>query len=329
MKGNENDVFVSTRVRLARNIEDYPFGKRLSKTGAEEITEKVKSVFENEKGYSYTDIYALAENARKSLAEKHIISSELAEGKPGSAIVENPEKGICIMIGEEDHIRIQAIRPGLDLEGCAFAAFDVDDMLDSSLKIAYDEKLGYLTHCPTNLGTGMRASVMMFLPALTISGRIKGIQRELSQLGLTVRGVAGEGSNVKGCLYQFSNCVTCGVSEQSIISNLIDTVRKIADTERSMRKKYIENSYDELCNKVMRALGTLKFAYMISTDELYNLYADVRLGVCAGIIRDITEQSLDELMINCMPATLTLNEKKEMSPVERDKLRAQKIKDNI
>ena len=328
-KGREKDVIVSTRVRLARNIEDYPFEPRLSKTGAEEIIEKVKGVFAGKDGYGFTDISALDENKKLSMVEKHLISPEMAEKETSCAIVENEDKGICIMICEEDHIRIQAIKPGLDLSGAMNAAFEADDLIDEKLKIAFDEKLGYLTHCPTNLGTGMRASVMMFLPALTMSGRIKGVQRELSQLGLTVRGVTGEGSGVKGCLYQFSNCVTQGVTEEEIIENLSEAVKKIAENERLLRKSYLENSYDELCDKVMRALGCLKYAHMISTEELYNLYADVRLGISSGIIKDMTEEKLDTLLISCMPATLTENAQKALSPKQRDKLRAEKIKESI
>lgn len=327
--GRDNDVIISTRVRLARNLEDYPFEPRLSETGAKEIIEKVKDVFSKEKGYEFTEISALAENEKLSLVEKHLISPEMAEKKTNCAIVENKEKGICIMICEEDHIRIQAIKPGFDLSDAMTAAFEADDLIDSELKIAFDEKLGYLTHCPTNLGTAMRASVMMFLPALTMSGKIKGIQRELSQLGLTVRGITGEGSAVKGCLYQFSNCVTKGVTEEEIADNLSEAVKKIAENERILRKKYAESGYDELCDRVMRAWGTLKFAHMISTEELYNLYADVRLGVCLGIIRDIKAEELDSLLVSCMPATLTLQTGEKMTPAQRDKKRAETIKNTL
>lgn len=325
-KGKDNDIFVSTRVRLARNIEDYPFDGRLSEAGAREIADKVRSAFENDDGYSYKEISSLAENEKLSMVEKHIISPEAAEKKTLSALVENKDEGIYIMLCEEDHIRIQAIKPGFDLKGAMESAFEADDKIDSCIKIAFDEKLGYLTHCPTNLGTGMRASVMMFLPALTMSGKIKGIQRELSQLGLTVRGITGEGSAAKGCLYQFSNCVTLGLCEEEIIENLNETVKKIADTERHLRESYKKSRPDELCDKAMRALGCMKYAHMISTQELYNLYADVRLGISLGIINNITEQETDALLISCMPATLTLEEKKELTPAERDVKRAQKLK---
>lgn len=328
-EGNENDVFVSTRVRLARNIEDYPFEPGLSETGAEEIIEKVKNAFLRKDGYEFEDFSAITENAKNSMVEKHSVSPEFAEKKTKAAIAENKEKGICIMICEEDHVRIQSIRPGFDLEGAANAAFEADDALDGAVKVAYDEKLGYLTHCPTNLGTGMRASVMMFLPALTMSGKIRGIQRELSQLGLTVRGITGEGSAAKGCLYQFSNCVTMGITEEEIIENLSDTVKKIADSERNLRKTYLEKSNDELRDRVMRAYGTMKYAHMITTEELYNLYADVRLGISAGIITGTNEKTLDTLLVNCMPATLTVSCGRELTPRERDILRAEKVKETV
>lgn len=325
--GNEKDVFVSTRIRLARNLVDYPFEPALSETGAKEITEKVKSALSGDGGYTFADISEIPEKEKASLVEKHMISPEFAVKNKNAAIAENSKKGICIMMCEEDHVRIQSIRPGLDLDRALEEAFSADDLLDAKLNIAYDEKIGYLTHCPTNLGTGMRASVMMFLPVLTMSGRIKGVERELSQLGLTVRGVTGEGSASKGSLYQFSNCVTEGLSEQEIVGNLREAVGKIADSERALRKKLKEENADSLKDKVMRSAGVLGFAHMMTTEELYGLYSDVRLGVSAGIIGGITESDMDSLLVGCMPATLSANAENKLSPRERDKMRASKIRE--
>ena len=191
-KNAERGVYVSSRVRLARNFADYTLEPRLDKTGASEIIEKVKKDLCSDPAYTFTDFSALDENQKYSMVDKHLVSPEMAEKKTPSAIVENQSDGVVVMICEEDHLRIQSIRAGLDLDGAYKACCEADDKIDAAEKIAYDDTLGYLTHCPTNLGTGMRASVMMFLPALTLTGRIRGLSHQLSALGLTVRGVTGD-----------------------------------------------------------------------------------------------------------------------------------------
>ncbi len=322
-EGSDSDVFVSTRVRLARNLVDYPFEPRLSEAGAKEIIEKVKSALAQKEGYTSIDFAELEDAQKQSLVEKHLVSPEFARKSTPCAVVENEEKQVYVMVCEEDHLRIQCIRPGFDPGGALDAAIEADTAIDASLHIAFDEQLGYLTHCPTNLGTGLRISVMMFLPALTITGRIKSIQGQLSKIGLTVRGTTGEGSASKGCLYQFSNCVTQGVTEEEILNNLREAVGSIARVERETRKQLLENNEDALRDRVMRALGTMRSAYMVDTEELYRLYADVRMGVAMGICDEGTYPQLDTLLIRCMPATLTIEAGKSLSAPQRDKLRAQ------
>ena len=323
----ENDVFVSTRVRLARNLKDYPFEPRLSETGRKEIIEKVRGAFENTNGYSFSDFSSLSPAEKMAMAEKHTVSPEFAEKKSSSALVENDEKGVYIMVCEEDHLRIQAILPGFDLDTAAERALEADDLLDNCLNYAYDGELGYLTHCPTNLGTGMRASVMMFLPAMTASGELKYLTHQLSKLGITVRGMTGEGSTSKGCLYQFSNCVTEGISEEEIKDNLRRTVEQIAEKERELRKAIAENDPDGLRDRIMRAVGTLSFAYRMDTEELLELYSLLRLGICCGIVGGMTPEDADSLLFSCRPATLTLSCGKPLSSKERDKYRAAKLKE--
>lgn len=328
-EGKERDVFVSSRVRLARNLADYPFEPYLTDKDAAEIIDKVCGALNEKKGYSFIDFSALAENEKLSMVERHLVSPDMAEKTTRSAIVENEQEGLFVMLCEEDHVRIQAIRTGFDIQGAFKSACKADDLIDAAVDVAYDEKLGYITHCPTNLGTGMRASVMMFLPALTMTGRIKGIQNQLTKLGLCVRGMTGEGSAAKGCLYQFSNSVTQGVSEEDIITNLEEAVKQIASKERDLRKELLCNSSDELRDRVMRAWGTMKYAWILSSDEMLRLYADVRLGVSLGIITEIDEKGLDSLIFECMPATLCVSAGGELPGDKRDRLRAQKIREKL
>lgn len=325
----DRDVIVSSRVRLARNFQDYPFEPRLDKTGAAEIVEKVKNAFEGCGDYTFSDFSAIDENKKYSMVERHLISPDFARKSGTSAIVENVEKGLCIMVLEEDHLRIQSIRAGLDLDGALSACLEADDIIDSQEKIAFDDTLGYLTHCPTNLGTGMRASVMMFLPAMTMTGKIKGLSHQLSALGLTVRGITGEGSAARGSLYQFSNCVSQGQSEEEIVANLKEAALKIADLELKLREEMKDRSGDIVRDRIMRSFGTMRYAYIMDSDEMYKLYSDVRLGICLGYVTDIGTVELDRLLISTLPATLSSDQDKPLSAGERDRLRAERIRETL
>ena len=201
-------------------------------------------------------------------------------------------------------------------------------MLDKNLNFAFDEKLGYLTHCPTNLGCAMRASVMMALPCLTMTKRIKGLENQLSKLGLTVRGSDGEGSGARGCLYQISNSVMMGVSEEEIISNLKNAAESIAQVERELRKKLEEQQGDGLRDRIMRSYGTAKYAFMLSSDELFKLYSDIRLGTVLGYI-DRPVCDADTALFENLPAHISLLAQGEMSPAERDKMRAGRVSEMI
>lgn len=324
--GEQRDVFVSSRVRLARNLSDYPFPPCLEKTGAGEIIERVKNALSKEKGYSTTDFSTLAEKEKISLVEKHLSSPEMLRNSLPSAIVENKEKGVSVLVGEEDHIRIQAIGAGLCLSQCLESAFEAEELIDEREKIAYSQKLGYLTHCPTNLGTGMRASVMMFLPMLTLSGRMTGLEGMLQKIGLTVRGTVGEGSSSKGSLYQISNRVSLGVSEEEIIKNLTDAAEELANAERELRKTYMEEKDLSLEDRIMRSYGIMKYARSVDTEELYRLYSDVRLGVSMGYVKGLCEADIDSLLLKCKPATLCILEGKDLDARSRDMTRAARLR---
>lgn len=323
--GKDNDVFVSSRIRLARNLCDYPFGKRLDEPSAKEILEKVKSVFDNEEGYTYLDLSLLGNVEKMAEADKHKISRELASKSGPCALIENDGEQLYIMVLEEDHIRIQSIKSGFSLAEAYDAALKADRKLDSSLRYAYDEKLGYLTHCPTNLGTGMRASVMMFLPALTYAGGIRTLQSQLGKIGLTIRGMSGEGSSADGCLYQISNQITLGTSEEEIISKLERVCENIAEQERELRKSIYRDA-EVLSDRVMRSYGTLLYAVLLDSTELAKLYTDVRLGVSLGIIEGVSVNTLDKILVTGMSGVIMSENEKVRTPRERDRARAEAVR---
>lgn len=324
---NDSDVVLSTRIRLARNIKDYPFAPLLDDTGAGEIIEKVKNALD---GFSIVDINALPACERRSLVEKHLISPAFEKKKsPGALFLANDDTD-AVMVCEEDHLRIQSIHPGLALKKAFAAACKTDDRLDENLTYAYSDTLGYLTHCPTNLGTGMRASVMMFLPALCKTKLIGSYASQLEKIGLTMRGTYGEGSAARAYLYQISNSVTMGITEEETIDKLERVIKQLIESERLTRNKLFSADSDKLCDSALRSYGTLKWAHMLSSDEFLKLWADVKLGVNLGIIKDTDDKKLSELLVFAMPASLMLSFSKDTaSDTERDKLRATYIKTQL
>ncbi|MBQ7821157.1 MAG: protein arginine kinase [Clostridia bacterium] len=322
--GKDSDVVLSSRVRLARNIKDYPFAPMLDETGANEIIEKVRSALDD---YSVTDMRTKSHTERRSYVEKHLISPAFVNVSTPHVLLTNEDMTDAVMVCEEDHLRIQSIHAGLALREAYSAACAIDDRIDASVTYAYNEKLGYLTHCPTNLGTGMRASVMIFLPALTQTKVLHSYASQLEKLGLTLRGMYGEGSQAKAYIYQISNSITMGITEEETISKLESVVNQLIASERKTRENMKNDDYDRMCDKVMRAEGLMRSAYMISSGEFLKLFADVKLGVDLGIITDTDDKKLSELLIGAMPATLMLASSREgLSDAERDKLRASYIK---
>lgn len=326
MTGKDSDVVVSSRIRLARNINDYPFEGRLNTACAKEIIEKVKKVFDEDDSYKFIDFAALNETEKMSEMEKHKVSPEFVSKTTPRALIESDKNQVYIMVLEEDHIRIQAILSGLSLEEAYNRASDADDRLDAALNIAYDEKLGYLTHCPTNLGTGMRASVMMFLPAITYAGGIRTLQNQLGKIGLTIRGMSGEGSSGDGCLYQISNQVTLGTSEEEIISKIDKIAENLIAQERKLRQELLSDKSGRFNDRIMRSYGTMLYATLIDSKEMFRLYADVRLGASLKIIDCIKTEQLDEMLIRGMSATLMCENKEAKTPAQRDRARADLIR---
>ena len=327
--GKASDTVISSRVRLARNINGYPFASRLDVTRANEIIEKVTAPLESS-GFQKINFADVSPIMATSFVEKHYVSPEFATKEAPRALFLQEQEGIAVMVCEEDHLRIQSILPGLALEEAYKNASLAEKRLDEDVDFAYSAELGYLTHCPTNLGTGMRASVMMFLPALTMAGRIGPLANQLAKIGLTIRGLYGEGTAAEGSLYQISNQITLGATEESTLKKLSDIIKQIKESELSLRKLINEDKNPELVDRICRAEGTLRHAFMLSSREFISLYSDVRLGISLGFIKGIDLCTLDNLFVFVMPATLILSaETTPKTEKARDILRASRIKETL
>ena len=327
-----NQVVISTRVRLARNLKDYPFPCKLGLQGREKIIDSVKKAITESNSsiatdFSFIRMGELTPTQSVSLVEKRLVSPEFISNTDGRAMLLSKNENVSIMINEEDHIRVQVITKGLNLEEAYDMADKLDTLLDENLEFAFDEKLGYLTQCPTNLGTGMRASVMLHLPALEKSKAINRIAGNLSKLGLTIRGAHGEGTDPKGALYQLSNQVTLGISEKSAIENLKNITIQLIAQETQTRERLCKNI--EIQDKISRSLGILKSALIITHEEALKLLSNVRLGIVSGQITDIKTETIDKLMVAVEPATLTVNVNKSLSPHDRDIERAKLLRNSF
>ena len=325
VKGNEADVVFSSRIRLARNLEGFAFGQHLKKEESEEIIRRVGAALG--KSFLQTDMETLPSVAATALVEQHFASRDFVAAKGPRALFRNDNKSISIMTPEEDHIRLQCILPGLALQDAYRFACETDDALDAALPIAFDERLGYLTHCPTNLGTGLRASVMLFLPALTAQGEIASLAHQLAKIGLTMRGLYGEGSSPSGDLYQISNQVTLGSGEEEILHKLEEAVQSIIERERALRSALKGEAAERRADRILRAEGTVRYATLLSSEEFFRLFSDLKLGVALGIVKGITHEMLHALLIGALPATLSQQAADApKTSLERDRARAAFIK---
>lgn len=324
----KDTVVVSSRVRLARNLSDYPFPSRMSDKQRDEVIEKVKQALEDS-GYKFMFIRMedVDELERVAMVERHLISPEFATKAPGRALAVTEDERISIMINEEDHLRIQVIMPELSLDEAYSVADELEEKLSQKLKFAFDKKLGYLTQCPTNLGTGMRASVMMHLSALNDSRAISGIATNLSKLGFVIRGTYGEGTDVGGSLYQLSNQVTLGISEKSALENLVSIANQLKESELGARHNLMQSL--EYQDKVSRSLGILLTARLISHSEAMKLISYVRIGISENMIDSVDIETVDKLVTGIQPASLMRRVGKKLSPDERDKARAELIRTTL
>ncbi|MDD6762477.1 MAG: protein arginine kinase [Clostridiales bacterium] len=324
-------IVISTRVRLARNLDKTPFPAALNDSKKAEVTKKLNaSVFESNstlaKDFESINLDKLNRTEKISLLEEHLISPQMVDGS-GHSVLVNKNKTMSIMFMEEDHIRLQVIMGGYCVDEAYDLADKVDDVLEESLTYAFDERYGYLTACPTNAGTGLRASVMMHLPGLVMTGNIARVLQSVSGVGIAVRGLYGEGTNAEGCLYQISNQVTMGLTEKEIIDKLKAVVNKIADMEKQARDILEKNHKPELEDKLFRSYGVLKYARSISSAEAKTMLSDVMLGQNMGIIKCDGKLTPIELMVKTAPSVIMAG--KELTPAERDRQRAELIRNNI
>lgn len=320
---NDSDVVISTRIRFARNLDNYKFVHMLNSNEKNEVLDKVKSAINNE--YKFLDIKNIDETTLFSLVEGHLISKEFAAQAEG-AIVINDDNRLVAMVNEEDHLRIQAFEPGFNIDSCYKNIKKFTDSLEEKLKFAKSKKYGYLTSCPTNVGSGMRVSIMLHLPALTKIGVISNILEQVTALGLSVRGLYGENTSAYGNIYQISNQRTLGLLDTEIIDKVKIVVTTIINEERKARNKI--NSY-KLQDEVYRAYGILKNARILKEEEALKLLSKVRLGVCMNIINEVELSKVQQMMIDTQSNSLQVICKQALSEKEEDIKRAEYVRKEL
>ena len=330
-KCNEGTI-ISSRVRLARNLKKYNFRNKIADEEAKKTIEDVKSAITDSRTafghqFEYICINETEETEKFAMVEKHIISPELMKSDKLCGVLVTDYDTISIMLNEEDHIRIQSIIPGDNIDEAYDLADKVDDLIEESVEYAFCDKYGYLTSCPTNVGTGLRASYMMHLPELERLGQIKNIIQAISKFGITVRGIYGEGSEAMGSMYQISNQVTLGQNEKDIINNLKRVAAIVVEREEELQRKVYENNKDDIEDKIWRSYGILSNTRKITAKDAMNLISNIAEGKNMGIAEvPMPKMGLFELMVNIQPATLQMIEGKTLSSSERDKFRADYIR---
>jgi protein arginine kinase len=322
-------VVLSTRIRLARNLEGTPFPERASKAQRRAVMKQcvahLGTLAKMDKG-AFFEVSELSDLEKQVLVERHLISRELCEAKSGAGVYINRDQTCSVMINEEDHLRIQFLKSGFSLRSVWKRIDHFDTGLESALNLAFSHEFGYLTACPTNVGTALRASVMMHLPGLVISDLMEKVIRAVNQLGITVRGLFGEGSDATGHVFQISNQQTLGESESDIISRLAGVFKTIIDQEINARFKYLEQNRPRLLDQIGRAHGILSNAHVLSSNEAMNLLSLVRLAVDFGMLPETSRTDVDRLFIECQPGHVQYAAGSGIEPSDRDLCRAEKLR---
>ena len=322
-------IALSTRVRLARNISRYPFPGRAESDQKKKVLKlcinALNGVDEMKNG-TVVEVDDLSELDRQILVEKHLISPELSQADESGGLFLSNDRSCSVMVNEEDHLRIQVLGNGLDFSSVWDTADCLDSHIESKLEYAFDSKLGFLTACPTNLGTGLRASVMMHLPGLVMSKNMDKVINAVNLLGIAVRGLFGEGSDASGSIFQISNQQTLGESEKAIIQRLKTTLDNIVEQETMAREKLMEDDGMRLIDKISRSLGALKCCYMIQSSEAMDHLSLVRLAADFGIIPERFRALADRMFIEIQPGHVQLSAGKAIEPGQRDHLRAEFIR---
>ncbi|RPJ35779.1 MAG: protein arginine kinase [Verrucomicrobiaceae bacterium] len=325
----EHGAVLTSRIRLARNLRRHPFpgwAKRAERAAALELIRPAVEALPAMKDAFSQELGSLSPVQKQVLVERHLISREHAARGDGSAAVIERRQTFSLMINEEDHLRMQAIRPGLQLSAAFNALSELDSELEKSLEFAFDPTLGYLTTCPTNLGTGLRASAMLHLPALVLSDQIGQVLQAVNKIGLAVRGLYGEGTESLGNLYQISNQSTLGESEETIIRRLERVIAEVAVHEHNAREKLVEDDPGMVADRIGRAYGILRHAHLIESKEALNLLSLLRFGGILGLFPKETVMLCDTLLMDIQPAHLQLHSGRKLSPEERDAIRAEIVR---
>ncbi|MCA9028545.1 MAG: protein arginine kinase [Planctomycetaceae bacterium] len=330
--GPESDIVVSSRIRLARNLAQFPFLSRADdrvRTETEELLQGPISSLPIKGKVTYFDVNALEALDRQFLVERQLISRELAESHGSRGVGVGPEENISLMINEEDHLRLQVLRSGLALDDCWEEINRIDDALEEQVAFAFSEQLGYLTACPTNVGTGIRVSAMLHLPALALTKEIQKVFQAMQKMRLAVRGLYGEGSQAMGDFYQFSNQVTLGPSEQQLIDKLKEVIDGIIKYERRVRDELVVKNRQRLHDQVARAHGILSSAQTITSEETMHLLSSVRMGINLGLVDGLEIPTVNELFIQTQPAHLQKLRNEKLESSERNVARAAYIRKRL
>lgn len=332
-EGAETDVVLTSRVRLARNVAGVPFVNRCvpqDLRGVLELAEHHLSGDAIAQGMSWMPLQPMASLDRQVLVERHLISGQHAKGELPRAVVSTPDESLSVMVNEEDHFRIQYIRPGLALSEAYTRIDRVDNEIESRIDYAFHPQFGYLTACPTNVGTGIRLSVMLHLPALKLSNEIEKVRRAAQAMSLAVRGIYGEGSEALGDMYQISNQTTLGKSERDLLHQFeSEIIPQVIEYERIARRSLLEKRRVFLEDQVFRALAILRNARMLKAEEALELISHLRLGVGVGLVEDIPTRTLNELMLLTQPGHLQRTLGRTLDQAERRVERATLVRERL
>lgn len=333
-EGPDADIVLSSRIRLARNLSQYAFPIMATEDQAKKAMAHIKQHLEGESyhglgKFEWIEMGGLKPIEKRVLVEKHLISPNLAQESHHGAALINESESVSIMVNEEDHLRIQCLFPGFQLTEALTLASGIDDWLEQMFTFSFDEQRGYLTSCPTNVGTGLRASVMVHLPALMITQRMNRIAPAINQFGLVVRGIYGEGSEALGNVFQISNQITLGKSEEDIVEDLRGVVMQLIQQEKAARRDLLNYSRLQLEDRVYRSYGVLSYSRIIHSKEAAKCLSDVRLGIDLGLIKGVSHTILNELMVFTQPGFLQHYFKVALEPDERDVRRATLIRERI
>jgi protein arginine kinase len=329
LNDSDPEIIVSSRIRVARNLAVFPFRIKLKDKDCERLLKLVQSVLKERCPGEYIDMKTLSVLERESLLECHLISPAFHKMDKPAGLYVSANRELSIMINEEDHLRIQGLGAGFNLTNISARVYDCEEDIGDELSYAFDDNYGFLTSCPTNIGTGLRASVLLHLPGLVFTNEVEKVLKGALQIGMAVRGLYGEGSEIKGSLFQISNQHTLGLKEEDLIQTISKLTRMITDIEKKARDAIFEKARYEFEDKVFRSLAVLRSARILSTDETLNLLSAVRFGIGTGIIKDVSIDTINEIMLVSRPANIQLYTGQILEEHERDIRRAEYVRSKL